>query len=217
MGSCKSIHKKSQILEIGLDTNILLITTYAQKHLAHAFKYSLDEQYPIRKHMDNFNNDEQSYQPVRIYKTIRTDEKRNLELSVSISRCIVVYNTEPYYDYFLENKYHGFNIIIFLYDSSNISSEDFLMTMIHMKKHIDVYNPEKIVALNFDQNGIPADQKITLPQWISIIITKIPYNKSNFADKLIDRILNYDIITSDFSMTSDMPSVLSESTIKTLT
>jgi len=48
-------------------------------------------------------------------------------------------------------------------------------------------------------------ENIILPTVVNMVITKIPTNV-NFADKLLDRVFNYDIITNDKSIISDMPS-----------
>jgi hypothetical protein len=143
--------------------------------LAHAFKYSLDDKYPIKSY-----NEDDAYLPVRTYKNIRTDEKQNLDLSISLSRRVSVYNTEPYYDYFLDNHDYGFNMILLIYESSPISLEDFQMTLTHMKKHVDVYNPEKTIGLDFDRIGLTPS--LSLPTWIGMILTKIPHDSANFAD-----------------------------------
>jgi hypothetical protein len=212
----KIFRRKSSTLNIGLDINILLVTSFAQKHLAQAFKYSIDDNYPIKS-----TNEDNSYQPVRTYKNIRLDEKQNLELSVSISRRVSIYNTEPYHEFFFENRNFGFNMIVLLYDSSSISPEDFSMSLIHMKKAIDVYNPEKTIAIDFNKIGYISNE-LMLPKWISMIITKIPHDASNFADKLLDRIFNSDIILSDLSSTTDLQSgadvsILRESTVRAWT
>jgi len=47
-------------------------------------------------------------------------------------------------------------------------------------------------------------ENIILPTVVNMVITKIPTN-ANFANKLLDRVFNYDIITNDKSITSDMP------------
>lgn len=212
----KSLFRRnSQPLNIGLDINILMVTAFAQKNLAQAFKYSIDDNYPIKS-----KNEDDSYQPVRTYKNIRTDEKQNLELSISLSRRVSIYNTEPYHEFFFENHDYGFNMIMLLYDSSMISPEDFEMSLTHMKKLIDVYNPEKTIAVDFNKTGYMPNE-LMLPKWISMIITKISHDVSNFADKLLDRIFNSDVILSDLSST-DMQSgaevsILRESTVRAWT
>jgi hypothetical protein len=103
----KLFRSKPKTLNIGLDINILVVTSFNQKNLAQAFKYSLDDKYPIKSH-----NEDDAYLPVRTYKNIRTDEKQNLDLSISLSRRVSVYNTEPYHDYFLDNRDYGFNMIL---------------------------------------------------------------------------------------------------------
>lgn len=203
----KFFRNKPKTMNIGLDINILIVTSFAQKNLAQAFKYSLDDKYPIKS-----LNEDDVYLPVRAYKNIRTDEKQNLDLSISLSRRVSVYNTEPYYDYFLDNRVYGFNMILLLYDSSTISQEDFQMTIAHVKKHVDAYNPEKTIGLDFDRLGLVP--QISLPKWFGVILTKIPHDTVNFADKLLDRVFNADVILSDMSVTTDMPSVMSESTVR---
>ncbi len=199
--------KGKQPLNISLDVNVLLITSYAQKTLAQAFKYSLDDRYPIQS-----KNEDDAYTPVRVYKNIRRDEKQDIEISVSICRRISVYNTEPYNDYFLDNIDYGFNYIVLLYNSSSISKEDYYMTILHLLKHKNVYNPSCIIAVDF--NYISPSDEIFIPKCVSTIITKIPCDKANFADKLLDRIFNLDIITSDISVT-EIPSTYVESVKRT--
>lgn len=203
----KLFRNQPKILNIGLDINILIVTSFAQKNLAQAFKYSLDDKYPIKS-----VDEDDVYSPVRTYKNIRTDEKQNLDVSISLSRRVSVYNTEPYHDYFLDNRDYGFNMILLLYNSSTISLEDFQMAITHMKKHVDVYNPEKIIGLDFDRMGLVP--QFSLPKWFGMILTKIPHDTTNFADKLLDRVFNADVILSDMSMTTDMPSMMSESTVR---
>ena len=199
---------KRPAINIGLDVNLLLVTSYAQKLLAQAFKYSIDDKYPIKS-----KNEDDSYMPVRTYKNIRTDEKQELELSISISRRVSIYNTEPYHDYFLDVRDLAFNIIVLMYDSSTISPEDFSMALKHLKAHIDTYNPEKIIAIDFNRFATP---EVFLPKCANVVITKIPHDAANFADKLLDRIFNSDIIVSDFSMTTDMPSTMNESAVRSI-
>ena len=83
-------------------------------------------------------------------------------MGVSLSCRVSVYNTEPYYDYFLDNHDYGFNMILLIYESSPISLEDFQMAITHMKKHSDVYNPEKTIGLDFDRIGLVT--KFSLPK-----------------------------------------------------
>jgi hypothetical protein len=73
----------------------------------------------------------------------------------------------------------------------------------HLIRHIEIYNPEKIIGMDFNMFGV--SENIILPTVVNMVITKIPTNV-NFADKLLDRVFNYDIITNDKSIISDMPS-----------
>ena len=73
----------------------------------------------------------------------------------------------------------------------------------HLIRHIEIYNPEKIIGMDFNMFGV--SENIILPTVVNMVITKIPTNV-NFADKLLDRVFNYDIITNDKSIIYDMPS-----------
>lgn len=195
-----SFHRsKKPALEVGLDVNVLLVTSYSQMHLARVFKYSLDDKYPMKS-----DEEKDKYAPVMVHKNVRIDEKKQLDVSISISRRVSVYNTDPYYDYFLDNIGRGFNYIILLYDSSSISVEDYQMAVKHLQDLKNIYNSEWVVAIDFNM-GAPSNEIFT-PRCASTVITKIPRDKANFADKLLDRIFNLDIIVGDMSM-SDMPSV----------
>lgn len=196
MGNCCKSPTKS--INLGLDISVLIITSYAQRYLAQAFKYSLDGSYPI-----NSTKEEDVYSPVRVYKNIRLDQKQSLNMSINISRCVSVFNTEPYNDYYLDHNIYGFNIIIIVYDSKNISAEDFTMLKNHLNYHIHTYNPEKIIGMDFNTTGETNDNQ--LPTSVNMVITKIP-RSNNFADRLLDRVFNSDIIQTEKSITSDIPS-----------
>lgn len=98
-----------------------------------------------------------------------------------------------------------------LYNSLSISKEDYDMAIVHLLKHKNVYNPSWVVVVDF--NCISPSDEIFIPKCVSTVITKIPHDKANFAVKLLDRIFNLDIITSDMSVT-EMPSTYVESVLR---